>query len=386
MNRRTALFSTLLLGGLLPGRLLAQSRAPATKGARKPAATGDAARSTRRGGASDEQAEPLPAADEAAKAPAGAAADESPPADFPNEPGQQWRNFDITRYTSLPHNQQTPQTALVEWIFRRTESAPWHGDKIAVLSASRTQLRAYNSPKILSQVEKMVERFTDAEFDFLSVRVRFVAAADTRWRWTVNSKLNLLGSGPQGQQIWTLKVEDSAMVMSQMQIYQGFKLLADQKVEMINGQTLTVETTTSQNYVSNLQRENAVGLGFQPGVQQLKEGVVLRISPLLTYEADTLDAAIELKANTIKALHKTKVIAPREIGPAEMTIDVPEVVESRLNQTVQQWPLGQTLLISAGIQPGILQSKGGFMNLRIPGTVPTGTELLVFLDAEARGG
>jgi hypothetical protein len=58
------------------------------------------------------------------------------------------------------------------------------------------------------------------------------------------------------------------------------------------------------------------------------------------------------------------------------------VTESRLNQTVRGWPLGQTLLISAGIQPGILQGKGGFMNLRIPGTVPSGTELLIFLDAE----
>ena len=77
------------------------------------------------------------------------------------------------------------------------------------------------------------------------------------------------------------------------------------------------------------------------------------------------------------------MIAPREIGPTEMTIDVPEVSESRLNQTVKGWPLGQTLLISAGIQPGILQAKGGFLNLRIPGTVPTGTELLVFLDAES---
>jgi hypothetical protein len=110
--------------------------------------------------------------------------------------------------------------------------------------------------------------------------------------------------------------------------------------------------------------------------------VTLRLSPLLTFDGDTLDAAIDLTANTVKSLHRTRVIAPREIGPSEMTIDVPEVVESRLNQTVKGWPLGQTLLISAGIQPGILQSKAGFMNLRIPGTVPTGTELLVFLDAE----
>ena len=61
---------------------------------------------------------------------------------------------------------------------------------------------------------------------------------------------------------------------------------------------------------------------------------------------------------------------------------MPEVSETRLNQTVKDWPLGQTLMISAGIQPGILMDKGGLFNMRIPGTVPTSTELLVFLDAE----
>jgi hypothetical protein len=70
---------------------------------------------------------------------------------------------------------------------------------------------------------------------------------------------------------------------------------------------------------------------------------------------------------------------------------VPEVSETRLNQTVKDWPLGQTLVISAGIQPGILMSKGGLFNMRIPGTVPGGTEVLVFLDValaegEARAG
>ena len=49
-----------------------------------------------------------------------------------------------------------------------------------------------------------------------------------------------------------------------------------------------------------------------------------------------------------------------------------------LSAPVLGWPLDQTLLISAGIQPGILQDKNGFLNLRIPGTVPTSTELLVF--------
>jgi hypothetical protein len=380
MNRRTALLSTMLLGGLLPGGLRAQgprTRAGGVSRGRDRSA-GGTTRVARR--LEDDDYEPAPVEPEPA------ADDEPEPADFPHQPGQAWRSFDISRYTGLPHSQSNsrPETALVDWIFRRTGAGPWHGEKLAVLSASRTQVRAYHTPKVLDQVAAMVERFTDAEADILSVRVRFVAAADPRWRYAVYSRLNPLGSGPHGQQIWSVKIEDAAFVMAQMGITQGFKPLYDQRVEMVNGQTLRVEQSVRQNYVAGLQRASAVGLGFQPGTQPLVEGIELRLSPLLTYEGDALDAAIDLKATTIRRLHATRVIAPREIGPAEMALDVPEVAETRLNQTVLNWPLDQTLLIAAGIHPGILQSKTGFLNLRLPGTVPTTTELLVFLDASTR--
>jgi hypothetical protein len=375
MNRRKALFATMLLGGLLPRRLLAQTPGSTARSRKASTDTATTARPARRASAGDDPAE-QPVDDSAA------AADSPPPADFPSESGQQWRTFDISKYTSLEHNQNNPQTAIIEWIFRRTESAPWHADKVAVLCASRAQVRAYHTPTILRQVAEMVERFTDSTADVLSVRVRFVAAADTRWRYAVNTRLNLLGSGPQGQQIWTLKLEDAASVLTQMQVYQGFKLVADRRFEMINGQTIFMQSSVSRNYVAGLQRDSAAGQGFQPAVKPLEEGVVLRLSPLLSFEGDTLDAAIEFRANTIRALHRTTVLAPREVGPSETTIDVPEVSETRLNQTVRGWPLGQTLLISAGIHPGILQSKTGFMNLRIPGTVPTSTELLAFVDVE----
>jgi hypothetical protein len=368
MNRRMALLLTLLMGGMLPRGALAQGsgRRAASSGRGRTPATEPAR--PRRAAVDEPEAEP--------------ADPDEPPPGFGAEPGQQWKAFDISRYTGLDHSQNNPQNAIVEWVFRRTGTAPWHGEKVAVLSANRTRIRAYNDAKYLAQAAEVIERFTNAESDFLSLRVRFVAAVDTRWRYAVYSRLTPVGSGPQGQQVWTLKVEDSAFVLTQMQVYQGFRLLSDQKVEMVNGQTLTVKRFEPHSYTGGMQRESAAGLGYQPKAEQIEEGVTLRLSPLLTYDGDALDAAIELTANTVKSLHRTRVIAPREVGPSEITIDVPEATESRLNHTVKGWPIGQTLLISAGIHPGILQGKGGFMNLRIPGTVPSGTELLVFLDAE----
>ena len=374
MNRRKALFLTLLAGGLAPGRLLAQSR----KGRDDEDAPPRRAKAAPKRVARRRDDDEVPGEGIDDQAP------DEPPANFPAQAGHQWRTWDIGRYTSLAQDvKREPQAALIEWIFRRTGSSEWHGDKIAVLVANRAKLRAYHDPKVLDQVAEVVERFTDAESDILKVRVRFIAAENPKWRFAVHSALTPMVRGPQGQQVWTVSNADSALILARMGVNEGGKPLTDETIKMVNGQTLTIETTEDRDYVAGLQRSSAVGLGYQPGTEKLKEGVVLRLSPLLTYEGTAIDAAIDLRANVVRSIHHTKVIAPREIGPAEMTVDVPEVSETRLNQTIKGWPLGQTLVISAGILPGMLQAKTGPLKLKIPGTYPTETELLAFINAEA---
>lgn len=383
MNRRTALMLTMLSGSLWPARVLAQSfgndglDAPSPR--RRRAGTVRAAR----------RDDDLAALEDDEPFDAPLAVGGGLPSNFPVESGHSLRTYDITRYTGLPHSaDSTPQNALIEWIFRRTGSAAWHGDKIAVLCASRAQLRAYHDLKTLKIVDQMVQQFTDAQADFLTIRVNVVSAADPRWRYLVYTRMASAGSGPQGQQAWVLKMQDAAMVRAQMGIYQGFKPLYDRSTKIVNGQTLKVELASNPpiTYIDGPRRDSAVGLGFQPGTAQLEEGVTLRLSPLLNYEGDAIDAAIDLKVNLVRRLHSTKILTRREIGPVDMSIDVPEAGEARFNQTIHNWKLGHTLLISSGIQPGILQAKGGLFNLHIPGTMPTTTELLVFLDAEVADG
>jgi len=375
MKRRSMMLLSLLA---FPGRLLGQD---------SPRRTKSSTAKNRRGPDDEDVAAARPkgrarSEDVAPDGGPGEGPADNVPANFPTQAGFQWKSFPITSYTSLDPNAASPQTAILDWVFRRTEMGPWHGDKVAVLCASRNQIRAYNSPKVLQQVADVVERFTDAQADVLSIRVRFLAAADARWRYAVHSRLTLIGSGPQGQQIWHTSVADAEAVITQMQVWQGFKALGDKKVEVLNGQTLRFERTEKKPFSGAVQRDGAVGLGFQPKVESLEEGVVLRFSPLLGYDGDTIDAAVELSTNLVRKLHAVKVLGPREIGTGEVGLDVPEVSETRLNQPVKNWPLGQTLIISTGVQPGILLDKGGFLNLKIPGTVPTATELLVVINAE----
>lgn len=375
--KRRSLFLLPLLA--FPARLFGQdpARRPATKTARK-------SRSSEEGDIPT-KARKLRNNPESSDLPDGGpdtSVGDAAPAGFPAQPGYKWKDFPIGDYTALDPNGSSPQTAIIDWIFRRTTPAPWHGDKIAVLCASRTQLKAYNSPKYLNYVEDVVSRFTDSQANILSVRVRFIAAADSRWRYSVHQRLTPVLSGPQGQQCWFASVADAEMVISQMQVWQGFKLLGNTSVSVLNGQTVKFEQTEPRPFSGGIQRESAVGLGFQPKVEKLMEGVVLKFSPLLTWEGDSLEAAVELSTNLVRKLHPVKVLAPREVGPAELTLDIPEVSETRLNQPIKNWPLGQVLIISAGVQPGILMDKGGFLNLKIPGTVPSETELLVVINVE----
>lgn len=366
MNRRTALLLSTLLGALWPSRLAAQDAGWG----------GSRARSS-----GDRRFRPVSTQDDRSGVEFdGEPHDSEPPIGFGNESGFQWRKFPIGHYTRAARSQENPQKAIIDWIFRRTSVNDWHGSKLAVLSASQTELRAYNSPEILRQVEEVVERFTGATSDALSIRVQLIAAVDTRWRYSVFSRLTPVGSGPQGQQIWTMRLEDSALVLSHMQMQQGFRKLVDQRVSMVNGQTLTITTSVPRTYHGGIQRESAAGTGYQPKAEELQEGVVLRLSPLLTFAGDAMDAAIDLSVNSVQAFQRTKIIAPREIGPSEMTIDVPVAYQTKLDQTVRNWPLGQTLLISGGIHPGIIDKKGGWLGTPIG--APTGTEVLVFLDAE----
>ena len=251
MNRRTAMMLTMLLGGLVPLGLWAQ----------EPRAGGLPAPRPAPGRRSNRSARPMPTI---GMTRATRRADDTP-AGFAHESGFQWRSYDIARYTKVAQGQQNPQKALIEWIFRRTGTADWHGEKIAVLCASKTQVRAYNSPEILKQVGEVVERFTNATEDVILVHVRFFVSSDTRWRHTVFSQLTPVGNGPQGQQIWTMRMTDAALVISQMQSQQGFRKLADERVEMVNGQVLTIRTAEPRTFAGGMQREAAAGQGYTPG-------------------------------------------------------------------------------------------------------------------------
>ena len=170
MNRRTALMLSMFLGGLIPRGLWAQTAGASRQSRATRPSAGVAHRRPRRSGRHGRRA---------------------------RGPVRSRARLSMAAISILPAtpkspaSQPNPQKAIIDWIFKRTGMTDWHGDKVAVLSASRSELRAYNSPEILKQVDEVVERFTNATEDVLSVHVQFIAAVDTRWRYSALSRADL---------------------------------------------------------------------------------------------------------------------------------------------------------------------------------------------------
>ena len=136
MNRRSVLLlMTTLLASLAPSRLLAQDPRGGPPAAVPRSRAGPATRRPSRRPGNADDPEP-PAADR----------DDTPP-NLPTEPGHQWRNFAIAKYTGLPHKENRPQNSIVDWIFRRTGTTPWHDEKITVLAAGRSKIRCITTPR-----------------------------------------------------------------------------------------------------------------------------------------------------------------------------------------------------------------------------------------------
>ena len=66
-----------------------------------------------------------------------------------------------------------------------------------------------------------------------------------------------------------------------MQTLQSFRKLADERVDMVNGQVLTIRTSEPRTFAGGMQREAAAGQGYTPRADKLDESIILKLSPLL---------------------------------------------------------------------------------------------------------
>ena len=292
---------------------------------------------------------------------------------------QIWREYDLTPYTARLAAEPHPEQAVVEWILRQTGLETWHGEEVAVLAATRGKLRVYQTPDVQARIAEMTQRFTHSVQSEVSMRVEFVTCTDLSWRNGIAHLLKPIASGPDGQQVWLVAPEDAALIRERLRADRQARSVTDQNVLVNNGQPATVETGQAVNHITGLELMSGVYMAYQPVLGRLNEGVRATFAPLWLADGSGVDLNLKLNTRVVTKLHETRTVAPLTTGNQTTEVQVPEVAATSLDTTVR-WPSRNVLLVSAGVQPGILRSRRGMLGLTGLGL---SAELLVFAELDA---
>jgi hypothetical protein len=295
---------------------------------------------------------------------------------LPNREGQVWRDYSLVSYTNRLAAHPRPEGAVVDWILRQTGPETWHGDEVAVLSATRGRLRVFHRPDIQDQVAEIVERFTHPIQGQISMRIQFATTSDVNWRADLMHQLKPVAFGPDGQQAWLIPPEDASLIRSRLQPDLSASP-SSQQLTVRNGQESGVESGRSVSYISSLELGGGTLLSYQPVISRLQEGIQLQMLPLWTSDGSAVDVLVKLTTRTVQKLHYSRGAVPLSTGSQESLLQVPETVSTRFEHTLH-WPTSQTLLISAGMQPPNPSARRGSFRLG-----PPAVELLVFAELAA---
>ncbi len=311
------------------------------------------------------------------------------------EPGHTLQTIDISAYTKLdPAGSDAgrpPQQAIIDWIRRqniKSPEDPWFGSSLTCLSADRNRLRIYHKLEVIGRVERLVERFIRAQHNWINLNILILSVDDPSWRELFLNDLRRRATGPQGQQIWTTDLRTAALIFAEISRRDGFTPLYNKKnLHVLNGQPFSITlASTPRPFISGFQRSARPGIGYDDITDQIREEIGLTINSLLKFEADAVDAEVEFRANSVLGMVNAQVNVPfRGSEFQQRTIQIPRVIETRIKQPIASWKLGQSLIITGGVHPGIFQATKANSLLGNLGGYRA-TELIAIIDAEASDG
>src|SRR5207244_3399938 len=79
------------------------------------------------------------------------------PDTLPNDAGQEWRDYDISPYTTRVTSTNRPEQAILDWIMRETGYEAWHTQPLAMLSIDNRRLRVYHTPAMHARILELVD-------------------------------------------------------------------------------------------------------------------------------------------------------------------------------------------------------------------------------------
>lgn len=264
--------------------------------------------------------------------------------------GQVWREYDLRPYLTRVRGLEEPQQPIVDWILRETGTESWFGSTPGLLSVEQEKLRVYHLPEVQAIVADVVDRYVHPELPGYGVSVRLVTVQSVNWRTVAMAMMEPIRVETAGVEAWTLTRESYLLLMAHLRQRVDVQEHNSATVQIAHGQSHQIQRYQPRSYPQSVERTPDRYPGYQLQMGQIQEGFSLRISPLLTTDARTVDAVVNCNVDQLEKLTPLTLDLPVRPGAAlgKVQIEVPQVASWRLNERFR-WPVDRVLLISRGV-------------------------------------
>ncbi len=305
------------------------------------------------------------------------------PGTLPNDGTQEWRDYDISPYTTRVTSTNRPEQAIVDWVLRETGYEAWHGEPLGLLSANRRVLRVYHTPEMHAVVGDMVDRFVNTETEAQAFGLLIITVDSPNWRARAQRMLRPVSVQSHGVQAWLLAREDAALVTAELRKRTDYREQSSPHMLVSNGQAAVVSTMRPRQFIRDVMMRGDAWPGYEPQMGQVDEGFSLEFSPLLSLDGKTIDAIIKCNVEQIEKMVPVTLDVPTTAAPRQRTkVEVPQVTGNRFHERFR-WPADQVLLISLGM---VAVPTGVASNPLAALSSGNKAELLVFVEARGKLG
>ena len=176
-------------------------------------------------------------------------------------------------------------------------------------------------------VERLVA--TGAESHALGVRLATVGSPN--WRARAFALLKPVDVKSPGVEAWLVSRENAAVLYEQLKARGDFREHSTPHTQVQNGQSQTLARTQPRTYSRGVQVKSAFPFyDLIPG--KMDEGYSLTISPLMSLNGQTVEAAIECQVDQVEKLVPVSIEVPIGKQSTRVQVQVPQMVRWRLNR------------------------------------------------------
>jgi hypothetical protein len=268
---------------------------------------------------------------------------------LPHDSGQKWAEYDIRSFTARWPESDHPERWITDWILRETGTDVWFGEPLGLLSASRDVIRVYHTPSVHQQVRGVIDRFMDPVAQQYGLSVRIITVGSPSWRSKAWPLMRSYSVASTGVDAWLLSKENAALLLADLAKRADYTEYGMPNLTVPHGQTHTVERRQARRFPRGIRWRDQGVPPYELETGVIDEGFSLQISPLVSVNATSVDAAIRCHIDQVERFLPVAIDLPVGYGPTQRVhIEVPQLVSWRLHERFR-WPTDQVLLLSCGV-------------------------------------